>query len=207
MDGLHWRDQDDLEWYAANDTMHSSFGAQLERLRDEVGRDQPDYGAPPKWCEIRGGPADRARRIATRLSLAQARDVIAPAVLLAVHHPSAVALDGIRTLVDGLPRQQYDRLDSGRLLAVYPMTTAAAVVRGREKPATQGEARVRSVLSLNGRTPTEALRALAHQKRRAKPDELDLWREIDSEARDLMQRAITAWVASPLAATTRTKFF
>lgn len=135
---------------------------------------------------------------------AQKIDAMAPSVLCAVHHPSACALDGIRTVVDGLPRREYDRLDSGRLLAVYPMTSAAEELR-RLPPEISPRGRVRACMMLAGRTPTEALRAMGLQKRRAHPGEMDYWRTIDAEARDLLARAVTAW--AEVATDDRRRFF
>lgn len=189
-------DQDDLEWYAATSLgWHSGFGAQLDRMNDSVGRAVATIDATvPGWVEFgRRSQGARARAVALRLRAVAERYAPGATVLLAVHHPIAVALDGVRTLVDGLPAHEYERRDGGRLLALYPWTPTGGRVSQAPDPSRVEERRVAQALALRGRTPGAALRALAAAKRTAKGDEALLFSTIDGQAREMLARALDAW--------------
>jgi hypothetical protein len=131
---LSLRDREDLEWYAAELASLALHGQSLEP--PSTGGDEP---TTPRWLRSFARTSDSALARAIWTRLVAATDLFAPAaiVLLALHDPAAVMLDGATSMTDEeADRARRDptfrvreRLDVGRRLAVYPCTWSADEAR------------------------------------------------------------------------------
>lgn len=220
--GAHWRDGEDLEWFAAKGidlVQRSPLGMQLERLHDEVGLSTGLPSTNPMWVIDYHSRTDsaRARSIATQLIRASRTYRPAATVLVTYHHPIAVGCDGITLTDSDGKRTAQGRLDVGRILALYPCTETAGEARrwasehqdraaanalGRamaalggwtKKQPTDPLDRISKVMTLDGRSPADALRLMAAAKRGAKGDERGEWNRIDKQARVMLEKSFEAW--------------
>ena len=220
--GLHWRDSESLEWYAAKGVdlvQRSPLGGQLERLHDEVGASNALPSTVPGWVIDYSEHTDsaRARRIAMRLARC---GPTAAAVLMAYHDPAAVGCDGLAIEAPDGTTSHHGKLGAGRILAIYGMTPTAADAR-RWHAEHEGRAaasavarllgalaghvikcpmdaieRVSQVMGLNGHTPCDALRLMAMTRKGAGAPERAVWAQIHREAAALVEYAAGEWNAA-----------